>query len=282
LFDPTTHTEIYRSGPKYKAHTVIRKRKPNTEGMRVWSKHRDLEGTREARRESDTLLVHLAQEGDKRAEAALVTRHYPLVLFLAKALINLGVQYPDLVQVGCLGLMEAIRRSAPEGSGFPHYAGIWIKNKMVAEIRENGRTVRRPKSFFTTMASAKKKFAKNLPLTEKEEISLGLGRPEDEQRDYKHGDDWEPTSLMKTLACPNPLPDTVLTPRDNKVSLEVYLLTLTPRERVVVEKYYGLLGAPRQTCEEIAEGLGVTKARVSKVRIEALKKMQKIHEGLGL
>ena len=53
-------------------------------------------------------LIIKAQNGDDEAKGKLVQHNSPLVKSLIKRYINKGIEYDDLYQLGCLGLVKAI------------------------------------------------------------------------------------------------------------------------------------------------------------------------------
>ncbi|MBR5504958.1 MAG: sigma-70 family RNA polymerase sigma factor, partial [Clostridia bacterium] len=55
-------------------------------------------------------LINLAREGDKTAEKKLVDDNLLLVHSCARKLMHPDYEYEDLVQVGSIGLVKAIRR----------------------------------------------------------------------------------------------------------------------------------------------------------------------------
>jgi len=58
----------------------------------------------------NTALIKNASEGDKTAEDILVKQNIPLVHSCVKKLIRQGFEYDDLVQVGSIGLIKALRK----------------------------------------------------------------------------------------------------------------------------------------------------------------------------
>ena len=61
-----------------------------------------------------------------------------------------------------------------------------------------------------------------------------------------------------------------------------WLAKLTPRQRLVVERRYGLSGHAAQTLQEIAGELGLTRERVRQIQVEALKRLRRIGESEGV
>jgi RNA polymerase nonessential primary-like sigma factor len=61
-----------------------------------------------------------------------------------------------------------------------------------------------------------------------------------------------------------------------------WVATLTDRQRLVVERRYGLGGQDATTLEVIAKDLGLTRERVRQIQMEALSQLRKriAHDGL--
>ena len=68
-------------------------------------------------------LLRRASEGDSDAEATLVEENLGLVRKVARRFLDRGTEYEDLVQIGTIGMIKAIRSfSADRGTVFSTYA----------------------------------------------------------------------------------------------------------------------------------------------------------------
>jgi RNA polymerase sigma factor (sigma-70 family) len=98
------------------------------------------------RDEARALFARMAA-GDARARDALVLHNMRLVVAIARqyarGMHDLGLE--DLFQEGCIGLMRAIARFAPErGVRFSTYAFWWIHHAIQRAIEGQGALVRLP------------------------------------------------------------------------------------------------------------------------------------------
>ena len=59
--------------------------------------------------EENNALLHRAAEGDEQALAELTERNMGLVRSIALRFRDGGVEYEDLVQIGSIGMIRAIR-----------------------------------------------------------------------------------------------------------------------------------------------------------------------------
>ena len=84
-------------------------------------------------------LLRRASEGDSDAEAALVEENLGLVRKVARRFIDRGTEYEDLVQIGTIGMVKAIRSfSAERGTVFSTYAVPLIIGEIRRHLRDEG------------------------------------------------------------------------------------------------------------------------------------------------
>jgi RNA polymerase sigma-B factor len=100
------------------------------------------------RSESDNALFDAwRRRGDERAHAELVDRHLPLVRQLARRYAYTSEPFDDLVQVGSVGLLNAISRyDARVGSSFKAYAVPTILGELRRHFRDAAWSVHLPRS----------------------------------------------------------------------------------------------------------------------------------------
>ena len=84
-------------------------------------------------------LLRRASEGDSEAEAALVEENLGLVRKVARRFLDRGTEYEDLVQIGTIGMVKAIRSFSPErGTVFSTYAVPLIIGEIRRHLRDEG------------------------------------------------------------------------------------------------------------------------------------------------
>ena len=84
-------------------------------------------------------LLRRAGEGDSEAEAALVEENLGLVRKVARRFLDRGTEYEDLVQIGTIGMIKAIRSfSIERGSVFSTYAVPLIIGEIRRHLRDEG------------------------------------------------------------------------------------------------------------------------------------------------
>lgn len=90
-------------------------------------------------------LVKKAQAGDKKAYQLVTISNLKLVVSIAKKYSNFKLEYLDILQIGCLGLMKAISLfDVNKGYAFSTYASYWISSYIKREILNNNNHIRVP------------------------------------------------------------------------------------------------------------------------------------------
>ena len=85
------------------------------------------------------------QQKVRDATRAMLEANLRLVLSIARKYANRGVDLPDLVQDGSLGLMRAIEKfEYRRGFKFSTYAAWWIRQAIARAVADRARTIRVP------------------------------------------------------------------------------------------------------------------------------------------
>lgn len=84
--------------------------------------------------EEQRLARRWLRKKDRRAAAALVESHLPLVPRLAHRLRGYGVPKEELISEGNLGLLRAVEKFELRGVRFKTYATYWIRAQMLAYV----------------------------------------------------------------------------------------------------------------------------------------------------
>ena len=84
-------------------------------------------------------LIRLAREGDSFAEERLVRENAGLVKSIAQRFSDRGVELEDLIQIGMMGMVKAIRSFDLErGTAFSTYAVPLIMGEIKRYLRDDG------------------------------------------------------------------------------------------------------------------------------------------------
>ena len=89
--------------------------------------------------ERNTELLLRVRDGDEAAEALLVEENAGLVRTVARRFLERGTEYEDLVQIGTIGMIKAIRSfSLERGTVFSTYAVPLIVGEIRRHLRDDG------------------------------------------------------------------------------------------------------------------------------------------------
>lgn len=83
--------------------------------------------------------IRRVQAGDRAAEEALLQENMPLVAAIARRYQNCGLAQEDMIQLGSIGLLQALRRFDPtRGLCFSTYAVPLIAGEIRRFLRDDG------------------------------------------------------------------------------------------------------------------------------------------------
>lgn len=225
-----------------------------------------------------------------RAKNKLVEANLRFVVSIARRYQNNGLPLLDLIQSGNLGLMRGIDEFDPDkGFRLTTYTGWWIKQAIVRDIANYGRTIRIPVHVVERVQKINSVYTRLLQ-------EFGF-EPTDEMIAAEVGMTVEKVRECRKVTADNPSLDTyigddadttfgdmiedeeALNPAEiaeNKALRDTLLATmavaLNPREEDILIRRFGFNGPP-QTLEEIGQYYGLTRERVRQLILSALRKM---------
>ncbi len=125
--------------------------------------------TEPVERDAETLFRRYTHNRDERLRDQLVKMHQNLVRYLASKFVNRGEPFDDLVQVGMIGLINAVDRFDPErGIKFSTYATPTIVGEIRRYFRDKAWSMKVPRRLQELNIAASKA---------QEALSSKLGRP---------------------------------------------------------------------------------------------------------
>jgi len=239
-------------------------------------------------------LARAMRAGNFSSRQTLIERNLRLVVSIARHYLHRGLALPDLVEEGNLGLIHALEKFDPErGFRFSTYATWWIRQSIERAVMNQSRTIRLPANVVKEMnvvARALRHLETRAPAGERdttlEDVAHLLGKDVAEvERLLRYRE--QPVSLDAPLDH-----DRALTVRDSVAddaavspelllhvsSIERYvgewLAELTERQRLVIERRYGLNGNDVAALDELASELRVSRERIRQIQVEALDKLR--------
>ena len=235
-------------------------------------------------------LSRRVKKGDMKAADELVKANLRFVISVAKQYQNKGLPLVDLIQEGCIGVIEASRRyDESKGFRFISYAVWWIRQAIIHAISDQCRTVRVPMSqvvYMNKISKATEKFEQEYgrkPLPEEiesetnltsDKISFTLSSSSRSVSLETPFNSEEAGCLLDVIPNSNS-DDTDKTLIQDSISqeLEDVLDKLSFRERDILRMSFGLGMMPMQN-EEIASRFGIGCERVRQIQHEAIDKIK--------
>lgn len=192
--------------------------------------------------EEERMLVQQAEAGSEFAREKLIEHNLRLVVYIAKKFENTGIEFEDLISIGSVGLIKAVKTfRSDKNIKLATYASRCIENELLMQLRKLSKI--------------------------KGEVSL----------DKPLCDDGEGNQLLLADILASET-DEVTTAMDSSADKEILwqiLSRLERREQEIMILRFGLEGKDELTQKEVADKLGISQSYISRIEKKILVKMKK-------
>jgi RNA polymerase primary sigma factor len=240
--------------------------------------------------EEEVELAQRIKKGDRKALERLTRANLRFVVSVAKQYQNQGLSLPDLINEGNVGLIKAAEKfDETRGFKFISYAVWWIRQSILQAIAEQSRIVRLPLNQVSSVNKINhvlNKFEQenerrpsldeisehlDLPKEKIDEALSAGGRHVSVDAPFAEGED---NSLLDILVNEDArTTDNELVQESLKSEINTALKLLSPRERSIVEAFFGI-NQPEMTLEEIGTKYGLTRERVRQIKEKAIRRLR--------
>lgn len=190
--------------------------------------------------EEEEKCIKGKMEGNIEDRNKLIEHNLRLVAHIIKKFDNKYVDSDDLISIGTIGLIKGVDTfSSDKGVKITTYCARCIENEILMYFRSNNR------------------YNNDISIND----AVGFDK------------DGNEIAIMDVLKTPNPDFVSDIDLKDNIELLKKYINVLTPREKEILIRRYGLNNQYEETQKTISKKLGISRSYVSRIEKRALTKI---------
>lgn len=198
--------------------------------------------------EEEREMLIKAGEGSHEARDQLITHNLRLVVYIARKFENSGVGIEDLISIGTIGLIKAVRTFCPEKNiKLATYSSRCIENEILMYLRKNTQI--------------------------RNELSI----------DEPLNVDWDGNELLLSDILGSD-PDVVNRGVEQEAERDLLLECvshLSQREQTIMRLRFGIGGEQEHTQKEVADLLGISQSYISRLEKKIIKRLRRDIERAG-
>ena len=199
-------------------------------------------------REEEAEMIERMQRGDRGAREKLIEHNLRLVVYIARKFENTGVGIEDLISIGTIGLIKAVKTFDPHKKiKLATYASRCIENEILMFLRRTSR--------------------------QKLEVSL----------DEPLNTDWDGNELLLSdiLGTEGDMVYRSIEETVERQMLARALSKLSAREKEIMRLRFGLGGCAEKTQKQVADIMGISQSYISRLEKRILNRLQKDMTQMG-
>lgn len=193
-------------------------------------------------KEQENEMMQRIISGDNSAREKLIVHNLRLVVYIAKKFETPSANSEDLISIGTIGLIKAVKTFSPERNiKLATYASRCIENEILMYMRKSSQL--------------------------KNEVSI----------DEPLNTDWDGNELLLCDVLGSD-PDTVNIDLENEIDRYLVLdavSKLNERECMIMELRFGLNGKKEHTQKQVADELGISQSYISRLEKKIIKQLRK-------